>query len=75
MSIVNLEMRCSELGLSLKEGVSLCKRFGVPKRVVGKGVNLKYLVDSDEFDKGVKKGMNLFKVGPTPKKKVDGKKK
>ncbi len=75
MSIVNLEMRCSELGLTLKEGVSICKRFGVPKRVIGKGVNLKYLVDSGELDSGIKKSMNLFKQSHKSKKVVVSKKK
>lgn len=75
MSIVNLEMRCGELGLTLREGVSICRRFGVPKRVIGKGVNLKYMVDGNEFDNGIKKSMNMFKQPHSTKKVVESKKK
>ena len=88
MSMVNLEMRCGELGMTLKEGVSVCKRFGVPKRVISKGAKLKYIVDSDQFDDGLRSSMTMFrqKVVPLteeqreqrglgPKKKDSGKKK
>ena len=75
MSMVNLEMRCGELGMTLKEGVSICRRFGVKKRDIGKGVNLKYIVDSNEFDGGLKKSMNMFKQPHSTKKVVVSKKK
>ena len=75
MSMVNLEMRCGELGMTLKEGVSICRRFGVKKRVISKGVNLKYIVNSNEFDSGLQRSMTMFKQPHSTKKVVESKKK
>ena len=74
-TLVNLEHRCNELGMSLKEGISICKRYGVQKKVIGKGANLKYMVVMEDFDSGLKGSMSSFKLPKNYSKKGGSSKK